>query len=294
MELFKQVRQVTIDKLLFDFEELDIEFNIKCTSDNKSDVATIDIYNLTDETKNKLKKGQFVSINAGYRELQGTIFNGVVDSVRSYRSENDIVTTITATPNNFLYANTIVNTQFKAGITARQILDTLNKQTAFNIDIKGLGKNITYPNGKVFSNRLPNVISVLAKDTNSNVRVENSTIIFTEKGKIYSTVINLGAENGLVRVEKHEEKTDINGKNDIEVKTKENKKGEKVAENQNKQDKSKKATYTIECFLIPIVRIGQVLNINSTFFTGKLVVKEVEYTAKDINTFSAICKCEVV
>lgn len=99
-KLWKQVRIVTVGGLIFDYEDLDVEFDVKCTDDNKSDTATIRIYNLSETTKNKIQANQAVTIDAGYRELHGVIFAGIVESVSTNRSDNDIVTTITASPNN--------------------------------------------------------------------------------------------------------------------------------------------------------------------------------------------------
>ena len=76
-KLWKQVRLITIGEILFDYEQLDIDFEVKCTDDNKSDIATIKLYNLSETTRRKLKLNQDVSIDAGYRELHGVIFNGM-------------------------------------------------------------------------------------------------------------------------------------------------------------------------------------------------------------------------
>ena len=207
-KLWKQVRIITVGGLIFDYEDLDVEFDIKCTDDNKSDTATIRIYNLSETTKNKIQANQAVTIDSGYRELHGVIFAGIVESVSTNRSDNDIVTTITASPNNRAYTNTPVNMQFKAGIKASEILKQLEKIIPFKVDIKELGKDTVYENGKAFSNRLSNVISVLAKDTGTIARFTDSTIEFKKPGKAYSNVLKLGSEQGLVRVDKKEEKAE--------------------------------------------------------------------------------------
>ena len=108
-KLWKQVRLITIGEIVFDYEQLDIDFEVKCTDDNNSDIATIKLYNLSETTRQKLKLNQDVSIDAGYRELHGVIFNGIVESISTSRDENDFITTIEATPNNRAYTNTIIN-----------------------------------------------------------------------------------------------------------------------------------------------------------------------------------------
>lgn len=271
MKLFKQVRKLSIDKILIDFEDLDFEFNVVCSNDNKSDIATFTIYNLSENTKKTFAKGQLVSLVAGYEELQGVIFNGVIENIINKRSDNDLITVIYATPNNSLYTNTIINKQFKAGIKAKEILSLIQNDIPFKIDIKGLGKNITYPNGKAFSNRLSNVINIIAKDTNSRARLYNNTIEFTEKDKIYSSVLKLSSKNGLIKCEKQD-----------------------IKANTDQTKKESKEKYNVECLLIPIVQVNQVLEVESYLFKGKLIVREVVYNATDINTFSINAVCEVI
>lgn len=276
-KLWKQVRLITIGKILFDFEELDIDFDVKCTDDNKSDTATIKIYNLSETTKQKLKENQDVSIDSGYREIHGIIFNGIVESITHSREENNIVTTIIASPNNRAYTNTIINRQFKAGIKASEVIKQLEKMSNFTMDIKELAKDTVYPNGKVFSGRLSNVIPILAKDTGTVARFTNTTIEFKLANKVYSKVLHLGAEQGLIRIDKRIDKADIKEK------------GKKQVEKKNKKHK-----YDIECFLTPYVKIGQLLEIESTLFKGKVAVKECTYSASGVETFTVTAIVEEV
>jgi hypothetical protein len=202
MKLWKQVRLITIGEIVFDYDELDVEFEVKCTDDNKSDLATIKLYNLSDTTLQKLKLNQDVSIDAGYRDIHGVIFNGIVESISTSRDENDFITTIEATPNNRAYANTIINRQFKAGIKASEVIKQIETMCNFTMDIKELGKDTVYPNGKVFSGRLSNVIPILARDTGTICRFTNTTIEFKLPNKAYSSVLHLGGEQGLIRIDK--------------------------------------------------------------------------------------------
>ncbi len=280
MKLWKQVRKITIGSLLFDFEDIDIDFDIKCTDDNKSDVAKIKIYNLSETTKQKLQQNQDVSITAGYEELNGVIFNGIVESVLHSREESDIVTMITATPNNRAYTNTIINRQFKAGIKASEVIKQLEKMCNFKMDIKELVKDTVYPNGKVFSNRLSNVISVLAKDTGTIARFTNTTIEFKAPNKSYSSVLKLSGEQGLIRIEKKQEQSQKKERED-------NKKTEKKKQSKSKKDEKGqgKDKYDIEALLVPIIKIGQLLEIESTLWKGQGIVKECSYVASGLETF---------
>lgn len=288
MKLWKQVRLITIGEIVFDYEKLDIDFEVKCTDDNKSDIATIKLYNLSETTRQKLKLNQDVSIDAGYRELHGVIFNGIVESISTSRDENDFITTIEATPNNRAYANTIINRQFKAGIRASQVIKQIETMCNFTMDIKELGKDTVYPNGKVFSGRLSNVIPILARDTGTISRFTNTSIEFKLPNKVYSSVLHLGGEQGLIRIDKKMDKADI--------KEKENKKGpQKKSANKSSIDKKiDRLKFDIECLLVPLIKIGQLLEIESTLFKGQVVVKECSFVASGLETFTVSASVEVV
>ena len=105
----------------------------------------------------------------------------------------------------------------------------------FTMDIKELGKDTVYPNGKVFSGRLSNVIPILARDTGTICRFTNTTIEFKLPNKAYSSVLHLGGEQGLIRIDKKMDKADI--------KEKDNKKAKK----DNSKTTSNKAKFDIEC-----------------------------------------------
>ena len=166
----------------------------------------------------KLKGNQDISIDAGYEEIHGVIFNGIVESITTTRDENDFITTIEASPNNRAYTNTIINKQFKAGIKASEIIKQIESMSNFTMDIKELVKDTVYPNGKVFSGRLSNVIPILAKDTGTIARFTNTTIEFKAPNKVYSSVLKLGPEQGLIKVTKKTEKADLKPKNLIMIK----------------------------------------------------------------------------
>ncbi len=285
MKLWKQIRLITIGEIVFDYDELDVEFEVKCTDDNKSDLATIKLYNLSDTTLQKLKLNQDVSIDAGYRDLHGVIFNGIVESISTSRDENDFITTIEATPNNRAYANTIINRQFKAGIKASEVIKQIEKMCNFTMDIKELAKDTIYPNGKVFSGRLSNVIPILARDTGTISRFTNTTIEFKLPNKAYSSVLHLGAEQGLIRIDKKMDKADIKEKKGLQVESK---------NKSNVDKKISKSKFDIECLLVPLIKIGQLLEIESILFKGQVVVKECNFVASGLESFTVSASVEVV
>ena len=74
------------------------------------------------------------------------------------------------------------------------------------------------------------------------------------------------------------------------------KKGPQV-ESKNKSNVDKKISkskFDIECMLVPSIKIGQLLEIESTLFKGQVVVKECNFVASGLETFTVSASVEVV
>ena len=72
------------------------------------------------------------------------------------------------------------------------------------------------------------------------------------------------------------------------------KKDEKKVKKSAKKNNSEKQKFDIECLLIPLIKIGQLLEIESITFKGKVLVKECSFTASGLETFTATATVEVV
>lgn len=98
-ELFGRVTKVTIDTgkghLKFDGEELEIRFEVPFDDDSVPNVSTVQIFNLTTTTINRLKKGQNVVLVAGYRNDNGVLVEAKITKVISRYEGPDKITTIT-------------------------------------------------------------------------------------------------------------------------------------------------------------------------------------------------------
>lgn len=92
--LFRRVTKVSIGNMKFDGDDLEIRFNVPFDDDSKPNVSTLQIYNLTDNTINKITKGSNVSLNAGYKDDHGLIVEGKITSVVTKYEGVDKITTI--------------------------------------------------------------------------------------------------------------------------------------------------------------------------------------------------------
>lgn len=262
-ELWQQVREVKIGEMLFKFDDLDIDFEITKTNDTKTNQAVIFLYNLAETTKEKIKKGLLCTVRDGYKNYNKVSFNGIVDKVNTYRDGEDFVTRIIATPSNVAFTNTAINVQFKVNIRPSEILKTLNSITPYTIEIMDLPKDTPYPGGKIFSNRLSKVIEILGRDTGAKVNVDENRIYFKQPSKAYSKAIRIGTEEGLINIEKLEDKTN-------------------------------KERYLIETLMIPDIVEDAILEIDSKYYPGTYRVVELTRSAQGLEEFSVYAVAEVV
>ncbi|MCQ9626911.1 hypothetical protein HS141_08075 [Cetobacterium somerae] len=261
--MFRQVRKITVDELVFDFEDLDIEFEIDLKDSLDSDIARVYIYNLSSETKEKIKKNQGITIEAGYVGNSGVVYSGTVDKISHDPEECDIKTTLVCTPSNNLFTNTLINVQFNTGIKASEILKKLETMIPYKINVLEVPKDVVYKSGKAFSHRLSSVIKVICDDINATGTFEKNNITIKAPGKTYTSTIKVGSENGLVSIQKS-------------------------------NSEKKEGIFIMETLIFPELSLNQVVEVESIYFPGKYIIRELNYSAKDINTFTAISTLEVV
>lgn len=108
-----------------------IEKNLYGASPNHS---KIDIYNLTTQSRQSIKQGYLVQLQAGYKNLVGTIFTGNVYITKSDRKGPDIVTSLECFDGGSSITNAILDKSYPPGTTLAQIIgDCIS---AMGIDIQ--------------------------------------------------------------------------------------------------------------------------------------------------------------
>ena len=171
--------------------EIETEFDIT----ESTNIAKIVIYNLTDETIKKLKKGVEVVIEAGYwndgkNKDIGVIYKGIVESLKGSWNNADKKFEITCNTYNDEYKDTKINLKAgkgtKASTIIKLILSKLDKLKAGKIE---LGKDIDYKDGKTLHNNVKHIFKELAKDTKSVFFITNGVVTFQPRDKINRGVL---------------------------------------------------------------------------------------------------------
>lgn len=125
-----QIGDVTINS-----SELDCEFDIPFDDDTEANEAEIIVYNLSDLTIQNIKKGNPITVIAGYGSDTGVIFNGIISKSGSYYSGEDRVTEIHAIDKPELKEQELKSISYAGGTPADRILQDLLGMTGLPVAV---------------------------------------------------------------------------------------------------------------------------------------------------------------
>ena len=135
---------VETDKTILSSKEFDFEFDIPFDDDTVPNEAEIKIYNLSQQTLNNFRKGNTLTITAGYGADTGIVLNGRISSVKTKHSGVDKITTVYVLDNADYEDLDIVEQTFTSGTTASYILKTLLKKLNLNIAVFEIQRDHKY------------------------------------------------------------------------------------------------------------------------------------------------------
>lgn len=163
-------------------QDLDIEFTVPFDDNMEANEAEIIIYNLTNDTINKFKRGSVCSIEAGYRGDTGVIFKGFVDRVRTTYEGADKITRIICLDD--ITEHTLTNYSCEGG-TSREILKELIAKTGLPLAVfKPRYEDYAYDTTQVLDGNLMEFIRKYAEVCGISV--------YVNKGQIYARHIKDG------------------------------------------------------------------------------------------------------
>ena len=155
-ELF--LREVTVSCGGKEIESppFDIHFQIRFDDDEEPSDATVDIFNLSDDTVNRMKRGEDLILKAGYKDDVGTIFLGHVDEVESFWDGVDRILRLHVGDATDRWMETHVQKSFAPRMRAGSVMHELLGEFGIEIGASGYGEldNIEYKNGRTFDTRL--------------------------------------------------------------------------------------------------------------------------------------------
>ena len=179
-----------------DVSEMRVVFNCHRAALREPPQGDIKIYNLNSATEGQIVQHAFrVTIEAGYNDLFGMIFQGQVMFVTRYKQNaTDYVTELSVIDGDSIRKDFQESLTITRGMTKRQVLDTIINENGFPsaFNEKVLQDQTTfiekYIRGKVIFGNSYDAIYEISQNSNA--------ISYIEDGKIITTTLNDYAEVG--------------------------------------------------------------------------------------------------
>lgn len=185
----------------YTLEELTFSFEIPFEDSEELTTATITATNLSENTRNNIKKGDAVIVNAGYDGDVGCLFVGQIAGLSHKYSTPDWTTKITATVALEEWLTSQVNKTYKQSIDAEAMLTDLLNIFGLEVGAFELTTNKTYPRGRVCRGKLKDVLKeIVVSDCKSRLLIRPTGQLIINKT---DSGVNMGyllsPETGLLR-----------------------------------------------------------------------------------------------
>ncbi|NMH83263.1 hypothetical protein HH307_02985 [Bacillus coagulans] len=214
--LFGRVIKVTINTsdgyLNFNNDDLEIHFEINFDDDEKPNVNTVSIYNLTKTTIGRIKKEQKISVTAGYKADYGLLVEGKIAGIKtSYENEIDKLTKITfAEGTSYTSKKTPKAITFRKGTTGKQIISKLTGLLGIKPATVSIPKNKVYKSGYKVTGQIENNLVEVVKDCGASMYWRRGRMVIRSIKTGDDERFTLSEDTGLI--EPPESFDDDNGK----------------------------------------------------------------------------------
>lgn len=272
------IREITLEAGGKIFESvgdnaLDIEFDVPFADKAEPDVATVTIYNLSDDSISEIRKEGKAILSAGYREMHNIseILSGEIEEMKTEWRGLDKVTTITISDGAKSWRKKELNKTYANDTKAKAIMKDLIDTLGYTVVELNPKNNINYPLGKTIKGVASKSLIQLAKDTESKMFVNKGRIVIRPEDKGYESGILINADSGLLD-------TPTQNKNMT---------GDKIdtpdREKAKKNNEKEVPSWTVKCLLNPQIETDSIISIESRSINGKFRVKSGKHT-KDFTT----------
>jgi len=269
--LFKRICTITVgdpkqNNIMFD-QNFRISFNINKNLLSTPKVSTVDIYNLTKDSRDRLKEilqknssgsgsKSLLTIYAGYEQGDGLqlLYTGYIKHVYNRKEPPDVITTLSCV--NVDFDKSYCSMSFGPGVSTNVAQKDQAKRLHIDTDSASDFSNaVTLANGHAYAGPTKDAIDNTAKMTNSTVTVEDNKLKVIPKGKhSKDAIVDVSITTGLIGSP------------------------EKIENQGTDADTSKiKDGWKIKVFLQPKIRIGGRINIDSEPIKGVFIADSINH-----------------
>nr|WP_284641182.1 hypothetical protein [Paenibacillus chinjuensis] len=176
-----------VNNMMFSSDDFAIEGSVPFDNDPLPNESEIKIWNLTQDTIERIQRGDVLTINAGYRGDVGVILHGFISKVHTKREGVDKITTIYVLDSEDLSSRKLTDVAYAEGTLASYILKEMAAQLGLPIAQFELNQDYRYEDGYTASGEVTKIISDIAADC--------GTSAYVNKGKLYIRNLRRGADD---------------------------------------------------------------------------------------------------
>lgn len=213
--LYGRVIRVTIDTptetAIYTNDNLEIRFEVNFDDDDKPNQDFVQIYNLSNNTLSKIKKGCNISVVAGYQSEYGEIIGGQITSVMTAYDVSDKVTTINFNEGTDYSSATTDNITFWNGVTAQQIISKLTSVLGISLAQCDLPNNKVYSSGFNVTGAVEDSLLQVVKDCGAAMYWRRGSLVIRSISDGDDERFQLDESTGLIEPPQQVNNTDVQG-----------------------------------------------------------------------------------
>ena len=145
--LFKRNIMVKTGNVSINSNNLDLEFDVEFDDDTEANESEIILYNLSDTTIQNIKKGEKVTLTAGYKDDTGIILSGFISHVKTVFDDLDKITTVKVIDSVDRIERKIENLAYAKGSKASTILNDLLTKVGLPVAKFSVKRDFVYKDG---------------------------------------------------------------------------------------------------------------------------------------------------
>lgn len=252
--LFKRSIIIQTGKVTINADDLDMEFDVVFDDDTETNESEINVYNLSDTTIQNIKKGEKLTLTAGYKEDTGIILSGFISQVKTSFDDLDKVTTIKVVDSAGGAEREIKDLAFAKGVSASKVLRKLIEMTKLPLAVFSIQRDFVYKDGITINDGLMETIKKQAQVCGVSAYVNKGQVYVQPLSKGEDVNFSLTVDTGLISLSEFEE--------------------EITAEKFTDAVKG----YEITMLLQHRISTGSILNIQSKNVSGRYRVREGQHT----------------
>lgn len=202
MMLFRRRVSVSLGGVRLDSPPFDIHFLYRFDTDPEPNTAVIDIFNLSNDTINRFKKGSPVILNAGYEGDTGTLIAGDASIVRTFyetsSSGNERILRLEVGESTERWLSHTISKTYKPGSKASMIMADMLASFGLEIGALRLPEDKTYSNGRTFNGPLRNALRQIAEECGAKLHITGGAVFVQPLNQGNRIAFVLNSDTGLI------------------------------------------------------------------------------------------------